>query len=342
MTGLAGWREAPARVECLSVRPAWRVPNLAEDARRGLLTTPRTLPPKYFYDALGSRLFERICETPEYYPTRTENALLVRHSEAIVARVAPDQIIELGSGTSHKTRHLLNACEVLNRHPTYWPFDVCESVLRETASALISEYPWLRVNPLVGDYHGGLRHLPEGYGRHLFVFFGGTIGNFEDGAANRFLADLRAQMQPGDWLLLGADRIKDTAVLNAAYNDAAGITAEFNLNVLRVLNRELGADFQLEHFRHQAVYVPQRKQIEMYLVSERTQKVRIHAFDARLDFSSGERILTEISRKFTFKDLRRLLTSAGLQLISHFEPENQYFSLLLAKPTGSRDARPAA
>ncbi|HKJ09718.1 MAG TPA: L-histidine N(alpha)-methyltransferase, partial [Gammaproteobacteria bacterium] len=200
---------------------------------------------------------------------------------------------------------------------------------------LVESYDWLQVNALVGDYLGGLAQLPRPEGKRLLVFLGGTIGNFEPRQAHEFLREVRQSMEPGDTLLLGADRVKDPRVLHAAYNDAAGMTAEFNLNLLRVLNRELDGDFDLDGFRHEARYNRTLEQIEMYLVARRAQQVRLGALDADLEFASGEAILTEISRKFTPASLEGLLGAAGLAVDRHFEPSNGYFSLVLARPSAA-------
>jgi L-histidine N-alpha-methyltransferase len=244
--------------------PSRPVPSLLQDARSGLLEPPRSMPPKYFYDDRGARLFDAICDTREYYPTRTEEALLQQHAREIIARVMPDHIIEFGSGTSRKTRHLLNACSGLDRPVTYWPFDVCEPVLRETGQALMQDYEWVHVRPLLGDYHAGLDALPVPEGNCLYLFLGGTIGNFELPGARRFLEETCNRMRAVDCLLMGVDRVKAHKVLHAAYNDAGGITAEFNLNLLEVLNRGLDADFDPDRFSHRAVYNAAREQIEMY------------------------------------------------------------------------------
>lgn len=320
------------RFTCRRVVPSRPAPSLAEDARAGLLEPPRSLPPKYFYDERGSRLFDRICNTPEYYPTRTEEALLERWAGEIIAATRPEQLLELGSGTSRKTRHLLDACQAAGLACRYRPFDVCEAMLRESGARLLEAYPWLRVEALVGDYNAGLARLPDAPGRCLFVFLGGTIGNFEPAQARTFLAELRARMRPGDALLLGADRVKDPDVLRAAYNDAAGVTAQFNLNVLQVLNRELDADFDPSAYRHLAEYNRRRRRVEMYLIARRPQRVRLGALGAEFRLAAGERILTEISRKFALSDLRALLAGAGLALARHYSPANGYYSLLLARP----------
>lgn len=313
------------------VRPSRPTRGLLEDVRAGLLCAPRSLPPKYFYDDRGSRLFDRICDTPEYYPARSEAALLARHAGAIVGSIRPDHIFELGSGSARKTRHLLDACAAAGLTCTYWPFDVCEPMLVQAGAALLQEYPWLQVRALAGDYLGGLGHLPQPPGRRLFVFLGGTIGNFAPDEALGFLRDLRARMRPGDALLLGADRVKDPQVLHAAYNDAEGVTAEFNRNVLAVLNRELEADFDPQGFAHYAPYNPDQQQIEMYLIARGPQRARLGCLGLTLDLPEGERILTEVSRKFTPSRLRALLEAAGLALNGHYAPADEYFSLALAE-----------
>lgn len=315
-----------------SVPPARAVPSLIDDVREGLLTPPRSLPPKYFYDDKGSRLFDAICNTEEYYPTRTEDALLERSARDIIASLQPEHVVELGSGTSRKTRRLLDACEEHGCHATYWPFDVCESMVQGTAEALVDEYDWLRVHGLVGDYHAGFEHFPGFDGRCLFVFLGSTIGNLEHEYAVGFLRELRGLMKPGDSLLMGADRVKDADVLHAAYNDSKGLTAEFNRNVLQVLNREVDADFELDAFEHRAIYNREHSRIEMHLVSTRTQIVCLNGLDATIEFREGESILTEISRKFTPDSLDALLTEAGFRIERHYEPSDGFFSLLLASP----------
>jgi len=236
---------------CTSIEPARNVPDIAEDVRAGLLSVPRSLPPKYFYDERGSRLFEQICATPEYYPTRTEEKLLSHYSEEIINQVKPEEIMELGSGNAQKTRRLFDACENTHHTCSYAPLDVCEPMLENVSAQLKSDYHWLEVMPLLGDYHAGLENLPKSHGTRLYVFLGGTIGNFYPGEAQDFIKEIKASMQPGDYLLLGADRVKDNHILDAAYNDEQGITAEFNLHVLNVLNRELKADFNPENFEHQ-------------------------------------------------------------------------------------------
>lgn len=287
------------------------------------------MPPKYFYDQRGSELFDAICDTPEYYPTRTEEALLRQHAQELMQTSAPRHILEFGSGTSRKTRHLLDVCS--RADTAYWPFDVCAPMLKKAGEQLVDEYDWLDVNILVGDYLGGLQGLPDLQGRCLYVFLGGTIGNFTEAEAAWFLQELSAVMKADDCLLLGADRIKDTAVLHAAYNDRQGITAAFNLNLLEVLNRELQADFDTSQFQHRAEFNDRAGQIEMYLQSSCHQSVEIGRLDTTIHLQRDERISTEVSRKFTHARLEAMLVEAGLTVASHKQPVNGYYSLLLAR-----------
>jgi L-histidine N-alpha-methyltransferase len=319
------------RFDCRRVEPARPVPSLRDDLERGFDLSPRMLPPKYFYDARGSQLFDRICDTPEYYPTRAESFLLSAYAERLIGRVRPDHLIELGSGSSRKTRYLLSAAREQGLPLGYWPFDVCREMLQKAGGELVAEYPDLRVHALVGDYLGGLAHLPRPLGRRLFVFLGGTIGNFSELEAHHFLCDLRAQMQAGDHLLLGADRVKASDVLEAAYNDAAGVTAAFNLNLLDVVNRELNADFDPAGFRHRAVFDPEASRIEMYLVAQARQQVRVEALGRSYRFDRGDAILTEISRKFTRRSLAAALGRAGFAIEQHYEGGERLFSLVLAR-----------
>lgn len=328
----AGGLRVADRLECRTIPPARSVTTLDEDVLAGLVRSrPRALPPKYFYDARGSELFDRICDTPEYYPTRTEDGLLARHAGAIVGSVQPRHIVELGAGTSRKTRRLFDACAENGCESAYAPFDVCAEVMLEHGRALVTDYDWLTVNALVGDYHAGFDHLPEFPETTLYVFLGGTIGNFSHDEAVAFLSELAALMKPADRLLLGADRFKDPARLHAAYNDAAGITAAFNLNLLEVLNRELDADFEPAAFAHHASFNPLKRRIEMYLVSLRAQRVTLGRLGEAIDFDEGEAMLTEISRKFTYPALKALLEESGLVVEAHHEAEGGDYSLLQAR-----------
>lgn len=322
------------RLQVRRVAPTRQVPGLAEDVRRGLLAAPRWLPPKYFYDQRGAELFEAICATPEYYPSRTEEALLRAQAIHIVRAAGAAHVVELGSGSARKTRHLLDAYDALERTCVYWPFDVSANMLVESSRALVRDYAWLQVRALVGDYFAGLGKLgvPRDGAPRLFAFLGGTIGNFEADQAGAFLRELRSIMGPDDRLLLGADRVKNWAVLSAAYNDAEGITAAFNKNVLHVLNRGLAANFDPACFEHEAVYNDALSRIEMYLHVRRSHRVTLGRLKHTLSLQAGESICTEISRKFSEPALQRLLAAGGLQLCHHYQAPDGYYSLVLAAP----------
>ena len=324
--------EVDDALECSVVRPTRQVPSLMDDVISGLFSENKQLPPKYFYDDRGSELFDLICDEPEYYPTRTEDALLRDSARSIINRTMPQQILEFGSGTSRKTVHLLTACEALDSAPVYLPFDVCDDIILKSAVGLQRKFPWLQVEPISGDYTAGLGNLPVSDESTLFLFLGGTIGNFPAADATRFLQEVKAIMHPGDHLLIGADRVKEPARLHAAYNDAAGITAEFNLNLLEVLNRELDASFDKSNFEHYACYNPDANQIEMYLMSMEKQAVEARELGREIHFDEGEAILTEISRKFTKKSLESLLAQAGFSISEHYEATEHPFSLVLASP----------
>jgi L-histidine N-alpha-methyltransferase len=320
------------RLFCRAVGASKTRDSLMEDAFAGLLKKPRVLPPKYFYDARGSTLFDQICSTPEYYLTRSEDALLAKFAALVIDNTRPAWIVELGSGTARKTRHLLTACASQGRHVAYAPLDVCREVLLESSERLLTDYRWLRITALVGDYHTDLPRLPAMGGARLFVFLGSTIGNLSETDALAFLHELRAQMGMCDRLLLGIDRVKNAAILHAAYNDRAGFTAEFNRNLLRVLNRELASDFSLDSYHHHACYNPTAQQIEMYLIAKAPQRITIAVLDKIFQMDEGDAIQTEISRKFTYSAIERLLCMAGFRIDEHFEANNKYFSLILACP----------
>ncbi|MFT5134756.1 MAG: L-histidine N-alpha-methyltransferase [Gammaproteobacteria bacterium] len=322
---------AETQVTCLVIEPSRTVTRLSDDVRTGLLEVPRSLPPKYFYDERGSLLFDQICTTPEYYPTRTEDELLKQYADSIISETLPGHIIELGSGTSKKTRRLFDACERLSHHCSYAPFDVCEPILELATNELLSSYDWLDVTPMLGDYHAGMANLPTHTGTNLFVFLGSTIGNLEPDEADLFIQDLRNCMSSGDYFLIGADRVKDIEVLNAAYNDSAGITAKFNLNLLRVLNREIGGNFDLSKFRHQAHFNASLGRIEMHLISLENQEIKLEDLDTSFKLERDESILTEISHKFQFEEIESLLFKRDFELVRHYQADNQYFSLLLMR-----------
>jgi L-histidine N-alpha-methyltransferase len=303
--------------------------QLAADVRRGLTQHPKRLPPKYFYDDRGSRLFEAICELPEYYPTRTEHALLTEIADAVIAATRPTQLVEFGSGASRKTRLLLDALTNVEPAATYMPIDVSESTLRHSATALRLAYPTLRVHAIVADYERGLPRLPDAASR-LVVFLGSTIGNFVPPDDVTFLRRVAEQLQPGDHLLLGVDLVKAVERLHAAYNDSAGVTAEFNRNVLQVINRELDANFDPRRFEHVAFYDEASAQIEMHLRAGETHIVRIAALNMTIAFQAGETIHTETSRKFTRASATAMLAAARFRLDQWFTPANADFALALA------------
>jgi L-histidine N-alpha-methyltransferase len=304
--------------------------ELADDVRRGLLAPQKTLPPKYFYDERGSQLFDAICDLPEYYLSRTGQALLERAADDIVRITRPAVVVELGSGTARKTRTLLDALERAGRDVCYMPMDVSEATLRSAASALLAAYPRLRVHAMVGDYERDLHRLPAGE-RRLVLFLGSTIGNLTPAATAQFLAALRRQMTDGEHFLLGIDLVKPRAVLEAAYNDGAGVTAEFNRNVLRVINRELGADFNPSRFEHVAFFNPERSQIEMHLRARSAHQVAIRRLPLTVRLAAGETIHTEISRKFTRHEVEAALVATAFAPVEWYTPHNEYFALALAR-----------
>ncbi|MFJ9637759.1 L-histidine N(alpha)-methyltransferase [Streptomyces sp. NPDC101178] len=299
---------------------------LRADVLSGLTRHPKTLPPKWFYDARGSELFEDITRLPEYYPTRAEREILEERAEEIAAASGARTVIELGSGSSEKTRHLLNALEGLE---SYVPVDVSESALTGAAESLIAEHPGLSVHALIADFTGGLA-LPGTPGPRLVAFLGGTIGNLLPEERAGFLHSVRSLLSPGDTLLLGTDLVKDEETLVAAYDDASGVTAAFNKNVLNVVNRELGADFPLEDFEHVARWNPEQRWIEMRLRARRALSVKIRELDLVVPFEAGEELRTEVSAKFRQEDVREELEAAGLQLAQWWTDAAGRFALSLA------------
>lgn len=304
--------------------------SLEQDVRQGLLSRPRSMPPKYFYDEYGSLLFDQICNTDEYYPTRTESLLLKKYAADLIELASPEHILEFGSGCSRKTHYLMQACERLNMQCEYLPFDVCVEMLHQVRQAYIERYQWLDVKPLVGDYTAGLENLRRPDGQCLYVFLGSSIGNFDLPEAREFVAEVVSGMSPGDSFLLGVDRVKSSEVLHQAYNDRQGITGKFNLNLLNVLNQRLNANFDPKKFKHKAIYNETLQRIEMYLVSASGQSIHLAALDEMISLHEGEEILTEVSHKYTYDQAETLLTSAGLHILKHVEPENAWFSLVLA------------
>jgi L-histidine Nalpha-methyltransferase len=309
-----------------------------DDVIAGLSRPRKALAPKYFYDERGARLFEAICETPEYYPTRAEAALMTARARAMARRLGPrSAVIEFGSGSGRKTRILIDALDPV----AYVPIDISREQLRETAAAFASEFPRLEVHAVCADYSRPLalpRFAALGARRRVVYFPGSTIGNLTVSEAGAFLINARALAGPGGAMLVGVDLKKDPALLNAAYNDAAGVTAEFNLNLLRRINHELGADFDLSAFRHHAFYHASRSRIEMHLVSLKTQTVRIGGRAFR--FRGGESIHTENSCKYSVDEFRRLASGAGFDPVACWTDRERMFAVhCLTVPCEARASR---
>jgi L-histidine N-alpha-methyltransferase len=307
--------------------------KMARDVRAGLCVYPKEVAPKYFYDDRGSRLFEQITELPEYYPTRAERQILEgRSAEIHVAAGCPSTLVELGSGSAAKTRHLLSAMRDCNSLDTYVPVDISEEITQRTAAELVDEYPGLDVHGLVCDFEQHLERVPHGTDRRMIAFLGGTIGNLYPRQRHAFLERIRALLGPEDHLLLGTDLIKDRARLEAAYDDSAGVTAEFNKNVLTVLNNQLGADFDLGAFEHVARYDAEAERMDIRLRSLADQDVRLDDLDLEISFAAGEEMRTEISTKFTRERLEDVYSGAGLELRGWFTDEAGDYALSLARP----------
>jgi L-histidine N-alpha-methyltransferase len=333
----------------------YRAAALAADVRAGLGAQPKSLPPQWFYDAQGSALFEKITELPEYYPTRAERSILRRVATEVAELTRATTLVELGSGSSDKTRLLLSALRAAGTLREYVPVDVSESALTLAGDALAAEYPGLAVHAVVADFEqyltgpspaagpGGPDSAgpdsagpppdgPGAAGPRLVLFLGSTIGNMVPAERARFLRQVRAELRPGDTFLLGTDLVKDPAVLVAAYDDAAGVTAAFNRNVLAVLNAELGADFDLDAFDHVAVWDAAREWIEMRLRAATAQSVRIAGLGLRAEFAAGEEMRTEVSAKFRPDGVRTELAGAGLALRSWWTDDDGQFGLSLSVP----------
>ena len=302
--------------------------TLAADVRHGLGLPLKELPPKYFYDARGSELFEQITALPEYYPTRSERALLNRHAPEIAELTGAQELVELGSGTASKTRALLFAMAGRGRLRGYVPFDCSETVVRECVEILDEQFPGISLHGVVGDFESHLEMIPAGRER-LTAFLGGTIGNFYPLERSMLLDRLSAL---GEWLLLGTDLVKDAATIEAAYNDDAGVTAEFNRNVLHVLNRELDADFDPDAFEHVAFFDVENEWVEMRLRARSDQSVSIPGADLQVEIAAREEIRTEISAKFTLERIDRELDEAGFRLERFFT--DGAFGLSLARRRG--------
>jgi L-histidine Nalpha-methyltransferase len=305
--------------------------RMEREVRLGLTGRPKELAPKYLYDERGSRLFEQITELPEYYPTRAEREILARRSAEIVAAAGePGTLVELGSGSAAKTRHLLSAMRDAGCLATYVPVDISEEITRATAGSLVAEYAGLSVRGLVCDFEHDLERIPDGGDGRLVAFLGGTIGNLYPDARRDFLARIGALLEPGDRILLGTDLVKQHDRLEAAYNDSQGVTAEFNKNVLLVLNRELDGDFDPDGFEHVARYDAEHAWMDIGLRSLRHQTVRLEALDLTVRFAPDEEMRTEISSKFTRERLDDIYCEAGLQPAGWFTDEAEDYALSLA------------
>jgi len=302
---------------------------LRSDVSMGLGQTPKSLPPKWFYDAVGSELFDQITRLPEYYPTRAEAQILRARSAEVACASGADTVVELGSGTSEKTRTLLNALRARGSLRRYVPFDVDAAMLSAAATAIARDYPAIEIDAICGDFQEHLAQIPA-IARRLFVFLGSTIGNLTRGPRADFLATLAAVLRPGDTLLLGTDLVKETRRLVRAYDDDAGVTARFNRNVLAVINRELDADFDLDAYQHVARWNAGEQRIEMWLRAKRHQWVRLGALDLVVEFAAGEAMLTEVSCKFRADGVAAELADAGLRRIRWWTDDAGDFGLSLA------------
>jgi L-histidine N-alpha-methyltransferase len=307
--------------------------TLANDVLDGLTKPFKELAPKHLYDARGSELFERICELPEYYPTRTELAILRERAGEIVEGTHAGELVELGAGASDKARVLLDAMQDAGTLRRYVPLDVSQTVVQDAARTLGEDYGGLAVHGVVGDFERHLEHVPPTDGApRLVALLGGTIGNFPPGTRRSVLGKIAGLLGPADRLVLGTDLVKDPLVIEAAYNDSAGVTAEFNRNLLHVVNGELDADFQPDSFDHVAFYDRRHEWVEMRLRSTRPCSVLIGDLDLRVEFAAGEELRTEISAKFTRERVAADLEAAGLELDQWFTDDDALFGVSLARP----------
>ena len=314
----------------LRAHPPGYLDQLRADVRAGLTAVRKSLPPKYFYDARGSELFDEITRLPEYYLTRAESSILTERAPEIAALSGCESLVELGSGTSAKTRLLLNALAGAGTLREFVPVDVDPAVLTEATGALEAEYPGLRIAPFVGDFERDLAAVPAS-GRRMIAFLGSTIGNLEPSARHEFLAQVAGALRPGEAFLLGMDLVKDAGRLLRAYDDSAGVTAEFNRNVLAVINRELDADFAVGQFGHVAVWDPACEWIEMRLRAEREQRVTVADLDLTVSFAAGEEMRTEISAKFRRDGMAAELALAGLRPVRFWTDRDGDFGLMLSE-----------
>jgi dimethylhistidine N-methyltransferase len=311
-----------------------RLAVFARDVAAGLNSVPKSLPCCYFYDRLGSRLFEAICELPEYYLTRAENEILGAHAEEIAALfLQPTDLVELGSGSAAKTRLLIEAFLRRGTLQRYVPLDICRSMLEETSIELLRDYPALRVLAIAGEYREALQHLgTTAASRKLVLWLGSNIGNLEREEAGRFLGEIRDTLAPGDGVLIGIDVRKDSALLEAAYDDACGVTAAFNRNILARINQELGGQFDLRTFAHRARYDAEAGRIEMYLVSDRNQEVAIDHLRLAVSFAAGEAMHTENCYKYSLAEIEALAAAARMRCRQTWFDGERRFSLSVFVP----------
>ena len=303
-----------------------------EDVINGLTQTPKTLPPKYFYDDHGSLLFEKICELPEYYVTRTETQILQNYASEIAHLTGPCELVELGSGSSTKTRILLDAYQELGHPLHYLPIDISGGILEQSAHSLLKEYPTLHIHGIVSTYETALKHLnPSPLPNRMIGFIGSTLGNLKPEDCHTFFAHVVEALQPGDYFLLGVDLHKSKSILEPAYDDSQGVTAAFNLNMLRHLNRLFSGNFDLSQFEHLAFYNEKEHQIEMHLKSLKNQTVELKTLNLTVEFKEGETIHTEISRKFQFEQIQAELKTLGLVSLKNWTDQNQWFGLMLCQ-----------
>jgi dimethylhistidine N-methyltransferase len=315
-----------------SKAPAVLIHPIAAEVLNGLSAPSKSLPPKLFYDAVGSDLFDQITETPEYYPTRTERSILTQYAAEMVSQAGTNlTLVELGAGSASKTQVVIKALLRRQLRADFYPVDVSSTALEGALTTLNGHFPPLRVSPIVADYTHRIPDLSSLPGRKLVLFIGSTIGNFEPDEAMAFLQNVHQSLAPGDALLIGFDLIKEAAILHAAYNDGQGVTAAFNKNILAHINRELGATFDLDYFEHVAFWSKRKSRIEMHLKSTRVQEVRIRELGRSFHFAKGERVHTENSYKFNANSIARLLRRSGFKLEMTWTDPQGWFCEALAR-----------
>lgn len=306
--------------------------SLGKDIKEGLSQCQKKIPSKYFYDDHGSQLFEQICELPEYYPTRTEAGILRDYAEEIALITGNCELVELGSGSSTKTRLLLDAYNQNHEVFKYMPIDVSAGILRESAIQLKQDYSSIKIQGLVGTYDQALSQLmPSSWPARMIFFLGSSVGNFSEIDYENFLTKIAQILEKGDYFLLGIDLQKPKAIIEAAYNDSQGVTANFNLNMLEHLNCKFQGNFDVNYFKHQAIYNEKKQQIEMYLISEKAQEITLKQLDLKVELKKDERILTEISRKFDVETTQHLLAAKKLNPVKVFTDKNNWFALILCQ-----------